>query len=107
MYFTRDEGGRPKFSRDGKSLWYVSGGRPSGAARGQLDIAPVTMNHLTIVAPSVVLVENPANGLSFPAIRRGGGWTAADDPPTRRADPLPGDEARLVLVQNWVAATKK
>ena len=26
---------------------------------------------------------------------------------TRRADLLPGDEARVVLIQNWLAAIKK
>jgi len=26
---------------------------------------------------------------------------------TRRADPLPGDEARVMLIQNWLAAIRK
>ena len=62
------------------------------------------MNPLTIGAPSVVLVEDPARGLSFTSFD-----VAADGRllMTRRADPLPGDEARVVLIQNWLAAIRK
>ena len=59
------------------------------------------MNPLTIGAPSVVLVEDPSNGISFTS------FDVAKDGRllmTRRADPQPGDEARVVLMQNWLAA---
>src|SRR5688500_5567123 len=86
---------------DGKSLWYFSGAPTAGATRRQLHVVPVTMNPLTIGAPSVVLVEDPSNGISFTS------FDVAKDGRllmTRRADPQPGDEARVVLMQNWLAA---
>ena len=62
------------------------------------------MNPLTVGAPSVVVVEDPANGIVFPSYD-----VAADGRllMTRRADSLPGDEARVVLMQNWLAAIGK
>ena len=98
---TSNGGSRPKFTRDGKSLWYFSGAPTAGATRRQLHVVPVTMNPLTIGAPSVVLVEDPSNGISFTS------FDVAKDGRllmTRRADPQPGDEARVVLMQNWLAA---
>jgi serine/threonine-protein kinase len=98
---TSNGGSLPKFSRDGKSLWYFSGAPTAGATRRQLHVVPVTMNPLTIGAPSVVLVEDPSNGISFTS------FDVAKDGRllmTRRADPQPGDEARVVLMQNWLAA---
>ena len=59
------------------------------------------MNPLTISAPSVVLVEDPSNAISFTS------FEVAKDRRilmTRLADPQPGDEARVVLMQNWLAA---
>jgi serine/threonine-protein kinase len=98
---TSNGGTRPKFTRDGKSLWYFSGAPTAGATRRQLHVVPVTMNPLTVGAPSVVLVEDPSNGISFTS------FDVAKDGRllmTRRADPQPGDEARVVLMQNWLAA---
>ena len=101
---TSSGGVRPKFSRDGKELFYFSGTRTGGSTRGQLNVVSLAMNPLTIGAPSVVLVEDPARGLSFTSFD-----VAADGRllMTRRADPLPGDEARVVLIQNWLAAIGK
>ena len=98
---TSNGGTRPKFTRDGKSLWYFSGAPTAGATRRQLHVVPVTMNPLTIGAPSVVLVEDPSNGISFTsfAVAKDGRLLM-----TRRADPQPGDEARVVLMQNGLAA---
>lgn len=59
------------------------------------------MNPLTIGAPSVVLVDDPSNGVSFTT------FDVATDGRllmTRRADPQPGDAARVVLMQNRLAA---
>ena len=101
---TSNGGTRPKFSRDGKALWYFVGTRPGGSTRGQLNVVPVAMNPLTIGTPAVVLAEDPANGISFTS------FDVAEDGRllmTRRADPLPGDEARVVLTQNWQAAVRK
>ena len=101
---TSNGGSRPKFTRDGKSLWYFSGAPTAGATRRQLHVVPVTMNPLTIGAPSVVLAEDPSNGISFTS------FDVAKDGRllmTRRADPQPGDEARVVLMQNWLATIKK
>ena len=98
---TSNGGSRPKFSRDGKSLWYFSGAPTAGATRRQLHVVSVTMNPLTIGAPSVVLVESPSKGISFTS------FDVAKDGRllmTRRTDQQPGDEARVVLMQNWLAA---
>ena len=59
---TSSGGVRPKFSRDGKELFYFSGTRTGGSTRGQLNAVSLAMNPLTIGAPSVVLVEDPARG---------------------------------------------
>jgi hypothetical protein len=101
---TSNGGGRPTFSRDGTSLWYISGVPSASATRRQVEMVRVTMNPLTIGAPSVVLAEDPANGIVFPSFD-----VAADGRllMTRRADPQPGDEARVVLMQNWLTAIKK
>jgi hypothetical protein len=103
-HVTSNGGTRPKFSRDGKALFYFSGGRTAGMTRGQLNAVPISTDPLTIGGPSVVLSEDPANKISFTSFD-----LAADGRllMSRRAEPLPGDEARLVLVQNWMAATKK
>jgi hypothetical protein len=90
----------PKFSRDGKSLRYFNGASTAGPTARQLHVVPVTMNPLSIGAPSVVLVEDPSKGISFTS------FDVAKDGRvlmTRRTDPQPGDEARVVLMQNWLA----
>lgn len=99
---TSSGGVQPKFSRDGRQLFYFAGGRTdAGSTRGQLNVVSITMDPLTLGKPSVVLVEDPARGLSFTSFD-----VAADGRllMARRADPRPGDEARVVLIQNWVAA---
>jgi hypothetical protein len=52
----------------------------------------------------VVLVQDAADGTQFPLFD-----VSADGRllVTRRADPQPGDEARVVLMQNWQAAIRK
>ena len=101
---TSSGGVRPKFSRNGKELFYFSGTRIAGSTRGQLNAVSLAMNPLTIGAPSVVLVADPARGVSLASFD-----VAADGRllMTRRADPLPGDEGRAVLIQNWLAAIRK
>ena len=101
---TSSGGVRPKFSADGKELFYFSGTRIGGSTRGQLNAVSLAMNPLTVGAPSVVLVEDPARGPSVASFD-----VAADGRllMTRRADLLPGDEARVVLIQNWLAAIRK
>jgi hypothetical protein len=101
---TSNGGSRPRFSRDGKSLWYFSPTRPDGAARGQVSVVPLTTDPLAVGAPSVVLVQDAADGTQFPLFD-----VSADGRllVTRRADPQPGDEARVVLMQNWQAAIRK
>jgi hypothetical protein len=93
-----------RFSSDGQSLWYFSTTSAGGAARGQINVVPVTTAPLSIGAPSVVLTWDPADGTRFPP------FDVAKDGRilmTRRADPEPGDEARLMLMQNWQAALRK
>jgi hypothetical protein len=100
---TSSGGRQPRFSRDGKELFYVSGTGTGGSPR-QLNAVSLAMNPLTIGAPSVVLVEDSARGVSLMSFDQ-----AADGRllMTRRADALPGDEARAVLMQNWLAAIRK
>ncbi len=100
---TSSGGRQPRFSRDGKELLYVSG-TGTGDSMRQLNAVSLAMNPLTIGAPSVVLVEDSARGVSVRSFDE-----AADGRllMTRRADPLPGDAARVVLVQNWLAAIRK
>ena len=98
---TSNGGSRPRFSSDGRSLWYFSPTSQAGATRGQINVVPVTMAPFAVGVPSVVLVEDPSNGISFTS------FDVAKDGRllmTRRADPQPGDEARVVLMQNWLAA---
>ena len=98
---TSNGGSRPKFASDGKALWYFSPTSQAGAVRGQVNVVPVTTAPFTVGAPSIVLTFDPADGTSFPL------FGVAQDGRlliTRRADPQPGDEARVVLMQNWLAA---
>jgi hypothetical protein len=98
---TSNGGSRPRFSSDGRSLWYFSPTSQAGAARGQINVVPVTTAPFAVGVPSVVLVEDPSNGISFTS------FDVAKDGRllmTRRADPQPGDEARVVLMQNRLAA---
>jgi Tol biopolymer transport system component len=101
---TSNGGSRPRFSRDGKSLWYFSPAPQAGAARGQFNVVPLTTDPLTVGAPSVVLVQDAADGTLFPLFD-----VSADGRLliTRRADSQPGDEARVVLMQNWQATIRK
>jgi hypothetical protein len=98
---TSNSGSRPRFSRDGKLLWYFSPTPQAGATRGQFNVVPLTTDSLAIGAPSAVLVQDAADGVSFPMfdVAKDGRLLV-----TRRADPQPGDEARVVLMQNWLAA---
>jgi hypothetical protein len=101
---TSTGGSRPRFSADGKSLWYFNPTPPGGPVGGRVSVAPVTTDPLTIGAASVVLSGDPADGTLFPM------FDVAKDGrllTTRRADPQPGDEARIVLMQNWQAAIRK
>jgi hypothetical protein len=62
---TSNGGSRPRFSSDGRSLWYFSPTSQAGAARGQINVVPVTTAPFAVGVPSVVLVEDPSNGTSF------------------------------------------
>jgi serine/threonine-protein kinase len=103
---TSSGGTQPRFSRDGKRLFYFSGGRfrDAGSTRGELSAVSIAIDPLTIGKPSVVLAEDPARGISFTS------FDVASDGRllmTRLADPIPGDEARMVLIQNWLAASRR
>jgi hypothetical protein len=101
---TSNGGSRPRFSSDGKSLFYFAVTSAGGAVHGQFNVVSVTTAPLTLGAPSVVAAGDPADGTSFPL------FDVAKDGRilmTRRADAQPGDEARVVLMENWQAALRK
>jgi hypothetical protein len=78
----------------------------AGLTRGELNVVTVKSTPLTIGAPTTVLTEGTA-GERGPALS---GFGVAPDGRlimTRSAPPAPGDEARLVLLQNWPASIKK
>jgi predicted Ser/Thr protein kinase len=102
---TSSGGNRPRFSRDGRELYFLSGQRDSaGRTRGQLNVVSIRTSPLTIGVPETVL-EAGENGR--PAIS---GFDIAADGRllmTRKAPAAPGDEGRAVLRQNWMAAITK
>jgi hypothetical protein len=104
---TSEGGTQPRFSHDGRELFYLAGTRTeAGLLRGQIHVVPVTSTPLTIGAPRTLFTEGDA-GDRGPSLS---GFDVAPDGRlimTRPAPPVPGDEARLVLLQNWPASIKR
>jgi hypothetical protein len=107
---TSSGGTLPRFSRDGRELFYVSGSRPDAPTRrGQIQFVSIKTSPLTVGVPTVLLIEGEgAAGGDQPL-----GLTPFDAAPdgrllmTRRVPPEPGNEDRIVLLQNWTGAIKK
>jgi eukaryotic-like serine/threonine-protein kinase len=105
---TIDGGTLPRFSRDGRELFYMSGSRDAGGRpRGLFNAVPVTLHPaVKLGVPAILFDEGTIepNGPSF-------GWfdVARDGRflMSRPVDPAAGDTRRLVLVQNWIAAMGK
>ena len=104
---TSNGGTQPRFSRDGHELFFASGARTAaGLSRGELRVVTVKAAPLTIGAPRTILADGPKDDRGV----RISGFDVAPDGRLimSRAAPLaPGDEARIVLLQNWPAAIRK
>jgi Tol biopolymer transport system component len=94
--------GRPLFSRDGRGLYFLSEQRDTtGSVHGQLNIVSIAAGPLTISARATLF------GTGEDGAPLASGFDIDADGRllmTRRAAPQPGDEARAVLRQNWMAA---
>jgi hypothetical protein len=107
---TSTGGVAPRFSRDGRELFYSSGTRAAdGATQGMVQVVSIKTDPLTISAPTVLFKEGEgaAGGDRAVAVL---GFAPAPDGRllmTRHVPPAPGDAARAVLIQNWIAAIKK
>jgi hypothetical protein len=94
----------PRFSHDGRELFYVSGSAP-----GKLIAVPIALQPAVKLGPASVVIDmtkKEANGLT--AAR---GYDVSRDWKRfllSRSLPSGGNEdARLVVLQNWLAAIKK
>jgi Tol biopolymer transport system component len=103
---TTEGGTWPRFSHDGRRLFYASGGRTasSGVTRGELRVSPITTQPLSVGTPSVLFVDDEpgAPNISAFAVATDGRLLM-----TRVAPRSPGDAARMVLLQNWRAAVAR
>ena len=104
---TSQGGTQPRFSRDGRQLFYLTGTRTpaAGLTQGELRVVPITATPLTVGASRVLM-----SAAATPGAPSVGGFDIASDGRllmTRIAPTAPGDEARLVLLQNWIGAIKK
>lgn len=97
--------GRPLFSRDGHELFFLTEQRDSaGRTRGQLNVVSIGTGPLTIGAPEVLFETGTDGAPSLSGFDVGADGRLLM---TRKAPPQPGDEARAVLRQNWLAALGK
>ena len=101
---TSSGGTQPKFSPDGRHLFYLRGTATGSSTGPQINSVSVSLNPLSVDAPSVVLAESPQQGLSFATFDVGADGRLLMG---KKADPLPGDEARMVLIENGLPALKK
>jgi Tol biopolymer transport system component len=100
---TTEGGTWPRFARDSRRLFFMTGGRTTttGATRGELRVVTVTASPLSVGTAKLLMVEGEAGTPSFDSFA-----VASDDRilMTRVAPASPGSTARLVLLQNWRAA---
>jgi hypothetical protein len=107
---TSDGGTRPRFARDGRSLFYTNGTRTaSGATRGQLKVVPLSTTPFSVGVPVLLWTDGEGPAAGERGLLIGGFDTAADGRllGTRRVPAAPGDEARMTLIQNWLEAINK
>jgi hypothetical protein len=103
---TSQGGSQARFSRDGRQLFYLSGTRTpaAGLTQGELRVVPIIANPLAVGTSRVLMA-----GAGLPGAPSLGGFDVASDGRllmTRIAPSAPGDEVRLVLLQNWLATVK-
>ncbi len=104
---TAQGGTQPRFSPDGRALYYLSGVRtPDRIMRGLLNVVAVTTPPLAIGAPTVLLKDGDTGAGSDRPLALIGFDVASDGRllMTRVVPAAPGDEARLMILQNWRAA---
>jgi hypothetical protein len=103
-------GSAPRFSRDGRELFYLRGGRTAaGVTQGALEVVSIGTSPLTASAPTPLLTdgEGLAGGERAITIQ------AFDPAPdgrlliARLVPPGPGEETRFILLQNWPASIRK
>ena len=104
---TSNGGTQPRFSRDSRQLFYLSGTRTAstGLTRGELRGVSIATAPLSIGAPRVLVTAgDPSSGAPTHSgfdVARDGRLLMTQVLPT-----APGDEARLVLLQNWPMAVR-
>jgi len=103
---TADGGTQPRFSRDGRELFFFApAGTEPGARRGGLYALPV-MTPIRIGQPTLLLEDDAGSGAG-PSVT---GFDVARDGRflmLRRVPPRPADATRLVLVQNWLGTVRR
>jgi len=103
-------GAAPRFSRDGRELFFVSGTRTaSGITRGQLQVVSIGTAPLTASVPTLLLTDGEGLASGERAITLSTFDTAPDGRllVVRRVPLAPGQETRFVLLENWQAAIRK
>ena len=114
---TSEGGTQPRFSRNGRELFYASGIRtPDRIMRGQLNVVSIETapsfakategRSLTIGTPTTLLKEGDTGSGSDRPLTLIGFDVGPDGRMlmTRVVPAAPGDEARVVIVQNWPAS---
>ena len=107
LQVTSQGGTQPHFSHDGRLLFYLTGTRTpaAGLTQGELRVVPITTAPLTVGASRLLM----SGGSGAGAATLSGFDIGADGRliMTRAAPTAPGDEERLVVLQNWIGAIKK
>jgi hypothetical protein len=99
---TTEGGTWPRFSRDGRQLFYSSGGRTgTGVTRGELRVVAVTAAPLSVGTSRLLMLDSEPGAADFMNFAVGSDGRLLM---TRTAPHSPGDAARMVLLQNWRAA---
>jgi dipeptidyl aminopeptidase/acylaminoacyl peptidase len=99
---TTEGGTWPRFSRDSGRLFYATGSRTAtGATRGELRVVGVTASPFSIGTSRLLMQDDEPGAPNLASFAVG-----SDDRllMKRVAPQLPGDAARMVLLQNWRAA---
>jgi dipeptidyl aminopeptidase/acylaminoacyl peptidase len=105
---TIDGGTLPRFSRDGRELFHLTGSRDAGGRpRGHFNAVPVTLHPAVKLGVPAILFDEATIGPNGPSL----GWfdVARDGRflMSRPVDPAAENTRRLVLVQNWIVAMGK
>ena len=107
---TSTGGVRPRFSRDGQELFYSSGTRTTdGSTLGMVQVVSIKRDPLTVSAPTVLFKAGEGAAAGDRALELVGFAPAPGGRllMARRVPSAPADEARTVLIQNWVGAIKR